>query len=306
VTHGQVLALPFVRRSRAPITAGLGLPTRRRGRILAVVASLLVTVAFGGIATAPIARANGLMIGNGFDTCAAPSTDSMASLRTSFNFIGIYTTGRTRACPTQTYINASWISTQLGRGWHFIPLQSDLQAPCNGGFTLSNRMSMDANTARSQGVSAADEAIRVDGPLGFGPSGIIYYDLEGFGAVPGACFDAVRAFFEGWTVELHNRSYTGGIYGSTNSSGMNMFASSNPPPDYVFFAEQGTNPDTNSGGMNAINPGYWTGHQRVKQWRGSHPDSRIPSFDGGVLDNDCANSTMDGNINATYSCSNPD
>src|SRR6478752_6844246 len=74
--------------------------------------------------------------GYGFDQCQAPSQAKMDTwLATSpFLAVGIYIDGNSRACRNQTYLDATWVSTQLANGWKLLPITLGPQASCQPRF----------------------------------------------------------------------------------------------------------------------------------------------------------------------------
>src|SRR6516164_124804 len=77
-------------------------------------------------------EANGqiLYTGLGFDTCAAPSTATMAAwLASPYRSVGIYIGGANRACGDGN-LSAGWVGSVEGQGWRLVPEYVGLQAPC--------------------------------------------------------------------------------------------------------------------------------------------------------------------------------
>ncbi len=265
--------------------------------LLAFAASALALSHSPAVATPAVTPAsNPLVIGDGFDTCQAPSSPQMDTFRSQNSFVGIYIYGVSKGC-SQDQLGPggpSWIQHQLANGWHFIPYDVDLQAPCTN---FAHRFSYNSSTAFAQGKTSADGAVQEGSRLGFGPSGTIYYDLEGFPSAANdqACLDAARAFISGYTAEMHAKGYNSGMYGSAQSSYIDYMAGASNIPDYIQYGESG-GANTNS---SYISNGHWIYHQRVKQYNLMVPDSRAPS---GSVDWDCANSYLDGTTASSFSC----
>ena len=74
--------------------------------------------------------------GFGFDQCQAPSQAKMNRWLPSSPFlaVGIYIDGDSRACRNQTYLDATWVSTQLAKGWRLLPITLGPQASCQPRF----------------------------------------------------------------------------------------------------------------------------------------------------------------------------
>jgi hypothetical protein len=205
-------------------------------------------------ATVPISAT--YFTGKGFDACAAPSAATMATwLRLSpYRAVGIYIGGSDRAC-AQPALTASWVSQQQAAGWHFMPIYVGPQA----GFG-------EINSAASQAVSAAQDAVSQARQLGFAPGTPLYYDME---AYPGTLNGQVLRFLTSWTNELHSLGYSSGVY-SNSLSGVRALASNytntaDTMPDVIYDALW-------NGAANTLDPvlssTQWAGHHRVHQYQG--------------------------------------
>jgi hypothetical protein len=194
--------------------------------------------------------------GKGFDACTAPSAATMAAwLRLSpYRAVGVYIGGSDRAC-AQPALTASWVSQQQAAGWHFMPIYVGPQA----GFG-------EINSAASQAVSAAQDAVSQARQLGFGPGALLYYDME---AYPSKLNSQVLRFLTSWTNELHALGYSSGVY-SNSLSGIQALASNytntaDAMPDVIYDALW-------NGEANTLDPilssTQWAGHHRVHQYQG--------------------------------------
>ncbi|MBM7787898.1 glycoside hydrolase domain-containing protein [Tenggerimyces flavus] len=216
---------------------------------------------------ASVVVAPGTANGKGFDQCAAPSQGTMdAWLKSSpYRAVGIYISGVQRAC-AQPNLTPNWIANQHSRGWKFLPIHLGLQAPCRG---FGARMSSTPATARSQGRSAAVEAVGAAANLGIVPGSVLYNDMESYDR-GGSCSTAVLSFLAGWTDELHARGYLSGVYSSVSTGIADLVAnyssSAYTRPDHVFFAWW--NNAANTDGGSYLPDSYWANHQRVKQYAG--------------------------------------
>src|SRR5262249_62429482 len=70
----------------------------------------------------------GLFVGSGFDSCAAPSARAMTKwLASPFRSVGIYIGGANRAC-AQAHLTPSLLAGIVRQGWRDFPSQPRLQA----------------------------------------------------------------------------------------------------------------------------------------------------------------------------------
>ena len=204
--------------------------------------------------------------GKGFDTCGAPSSAVMdAWLSSPYRSVGVYTSGSFRAC-AQPNLTPDWVSRQTGKGWRLTPIHVGLQAPCS---KYSKKMSADSATARSQGVSAANEAVAAAQRLGIPAGSSIFLDIEQY-APGGACGTAVVAHTSGWTERLHQHGYLSGFYSSggggiadmKNHHGSTRYAL----PDQLWIAWWNGKANTDVGAY--LRAGQWVNSQRIKQYTG--------------------------------------
>jgi photosystem II stability/assembly factor-like uncharacterized protein len=231
----------------------------------------------------------------GFDTCAAPEVAHLAAWKQAspYNYLGIYLGGANHYAPcksyNQQYQTAAWFAQVRQQGWRFIPIWVGPQAPCASFTTV---MSSDINTARSQGINEAQQALGAAANLGLispaKPYTIIYYDIEAYNVNNSACHNAVNAFLEGWVSELQNQGHKAGIYGSVMA--VNSWYTLWHVPDSVWVARyigSGYDPNMSVSLLNQgwITESYWDNH-RLFQYSGGHVEEW-----GGValnIDNDTA------------------
>ena len=194
--------------------------------------------------------------GKGFDACTAPSAAAMqAWLQSSpYRAVGVYIGGSDRAC-AQPNLTSSWVTQQQAAGWHFMPIYVGPQASFG-----------EINSAASQAVSAAEDAVSQARLLGFGPGTPLYYDME---AYPARLNGRVLRFLTSWTRELHTLGYSSGVY-SNSLSGIQALVNNydNPAdtmPDVIYDALW-------NGAANTSDPILpstdWAGHQRIHQYQG--------------------------------------
>lgn len=192
-----------------PATRRLGLAAS-----LALVAGLLVALAAPAGAASP--KTPGRFTGFAFDTCVAPSNQVMDAWRMTspFSVVGIYTSGRARACPesAQPHLSPAWVKRQADRGWRFLPIHVGYQAPCFSG--KKSRMSSDVRTARQQARVDADEAAAAARRYGFGAKNVLYLDIEYYNRGNRACNEATLQFIDAWNERVAKRGYRAGLYSS--------------------------------------------------------------------------------------------
>ena len=228
--------------------------------------------------------------GLGFDTCGAPSIQTMANWFGSspYRSAGIYIGGTNRACADGN-LSAGWITTVARQGWTFVPTYVGLQAPCvnQAGLAL-----IDPGSAASEGRAAADDAVSQASRFGLRATTPIYFDMEGYNnQVPG-CSQTVLSFLSAWTAELHSRNYVSGVYGSSSSTihdlGQAVGSGGIVAPDDIWLA----NWNGNAGvfGDPYVSDGLWAQHQRLHQYRGGHAETYAGStlsvdsdFDDGAV-----------------------
>lgn len=239
------------------------------GSLLADARPMLAS-GFGDTLAAPAVGVSvpGDLRGTGFDTCAAPSQAIMdAWLRSSsYRSVGVYIGGMSRGC-AQPNLTASWVSRQVGSGWHLLPLYVGRQAPCS---RYVNRMSYDVPTARGQGEREALDAVAMAERLGISAPSTLYSDVEGYDSSNSRCVAAVMSYVSGWTFALHTRSYQAGVYSSAASGIHDLsthYNSLGPSrPDDLFMAWWNHRQDVNGGSY--VPWVQWSAHQRVHQFEG--------------------------------------
>jgi hypothetical protein len=206
--------------------------------------------------------------GLGFDTCTAPSQESMdAWLADSpYRAVGVYISGDSRACD-QPSLTAGWVETQTANGWRLFPIDVGAQAPCSG---YSQVISTDPATAREQGVGAAANAVAAAQALGIPEGSAVYSDIEAY-TPGGSCTTGVLNYLSGWTEGLHAAGYLSGVYSSGASGISDVAAAYNDPAytrvDHIFFAWWNGAADADAGDY--VPAEYWADHQRIHQYDGN-------------------------------------
>ena len=236
--------------------------------------------------TLPSAGSTPRHSGQGFDTCTAPSSETMrAWLASPFRTVGIYIGGVNRACADGN-LSASWVQTNARLGWRMLPIYVGRQAPC----ALAGDLGpiLPTNIAQ-QGADAASDAVARARGFGLQPGTTIYFDMEAYDDTDAGCRSVVLTFLSAWTKGVHDLGYLSGVYSSA-ASGIRDLAGAYKSadiarPDAIWIARwngissvfnEPTVPNT-----------YWGTHQRLKQYRGPHTETwggRTLEIDSDVVD----------------------
>ncbi len=259
----------------APVSAPAPAPQDRIVAPTPSAAPQPATTAAGArsLTAARAARAGTTFTGLGFDTCLTPSLTAMQAWAASpYRAVNMYVGGASRGCPNQPNLNSTWVSTVVAQGWTLIPTYVGLQAPCATQFP--NRI--DPASAAAQGASSADDAINVINAIGLGAGSIVYFDMEAYNTGNAGCLQAVQAFLDAWTAQLHARGYLSGVYTSSTPMGPTLAAKLGDPafhlPDDIWFARWNVDNGTVFGDP-AIPDSGWANHQRIHQYLGGHSET---------------------------------
>jgi hypothetical protein len=244
---------------------------RLLGFVLAAAAGLLVITAAGSASGAAASATPGYFNGHGFDTCVAPSQESMGAwLASPYRAVGIYLGGSNRACADGN-LKPAWVNSVRAMGWNLLPLWVGRQAPC---VTQKGLELIGAGSAGSQGKAAADNAAERAAYFGLEAGSPIYYDMEGYKPTA-SCTLTVQRFVTAWTNELHVKGYASGFYSSANSGirdivGM-LDAGVDGVPDDIWIARWDGVEQVFSEPV--VSNDLWSEHQRVHQYRGGHKET---------------------------------
>ena len=279
------------------------MPQIRLRRLLAAVVSpaltaalvVTLTTAHGhpapALAETAATTANPVTPGNftgyGFDQCQAPSQAAMDTWlqRSPYLAVGVYMSGASRGCRNQTYLNATWVSTQLANGWKILPITLGPQASCQPRFPrYGNDRKIDATPgpqglygdARRQGTAEATKTVANAKALGLVPGSTMFYDLEAFDASNTRCAQSALRFLSAWTNQIHKLGYLSGVYSSGNS-GIRVLdrarvqqAGTYAMPDQLWIADWNHQAGV---GSSYVTSTAWMPHARVKQYWGGHDES---------------------------------
>jgi hypothetical protein len=243
------------------------------------------------LGTAPAASAAnpvtpGDFAGYGFDQCLTPEQSKMdAWLQSSpYLAVGIYISGRSRACRVQPHLTPTWVATQLAKGWRLLPITLGPQADCLDRFprygddpTINPKPGRNGrySLARKQAVAEAKTAVAEAGRLGIVPGSTLWYDLEGFNINNTTCRESALWFLSSWTKQVRRLGYVSGVYSSVGS-GIKMLddARIKRPgvftlPDAIWLARWDGIGNTSS---DYIRDDGWRPGGRVKQYKGGHDE----------------------------------
>ncbi|MFJ5230407.1 DUF1906 domain-containing protein [Kitasatospora sp. NPDC088391] len=209
--------------------------------------------------------------GAGFDACTAPPVETMRAWwgTSPYGAIGIYTSGRQRAC-AQPQLTAAWVRAVRAMGWQLVPTHVGRQAPCMAPGRKVLRI--DPEQAVQQGREEAAEAVRAVKDLGLRTGTPVYLDIEAYPRGDSACSQAVTDFTLGWTQALHRAGFRSGFYSSTDAGIADLAvaarAGSSPLPDAVWYARWDDRANTVDG-AGQLGTDLWTGHSRIHQHHGN-------------------------------------
>ena len=228
------------------------------------------------------AAAGQVYTGLGFDACSTPSPTTMADWGASpYRGIGIYIGGANAAC-SQPNLSATWVSQESAAGWHMIPIYVGLQSPSNS----CGCAGISPASASVQGTQAAQDAVVDAQAIGMGGGNPIYFDMEAYNRTS-TNTNAVLAFLQAWTTELHAGGYLSGVY-SSDASGISdlvgQFGTGYAEPDELWIANWNNQQSTADANVPSAE---WAAHQRLHQYQGAHNETyggaRI-NIDGDYLD----------------------
>lgn len=211
--------------------------------------------------------------GMGFDTCAAPSLSTMSAWKASpYRAVGIYIGGRNRACQWGN-LSRTWVSSVVSAGWRLEPLYVGHQPRCTQASGMTD-ISDSTTTARSQGVTSADDVVAQATQLGIGKGAVMYNDIEAYNIYDAGCSNSTMAFLDGWSRRLHQLGYRSGVYSSASSGIADMVSqvsvSSWNRPDVVATARWDGIATTQE---KVLGDSLWSHHQRIKQYAGDVTES---------------------------------
>ncbi|MCL8023920.1 glycoside hydrolase domain-containing protein [Nocardioides bruguierae] len=227
------------------------------------------------------------LTGLAFDQCHTPDQKTMNTWwrASPYQAVGVYASGKSRACRDQPNLTAEWVAKQSSTGWRILPITLGPQASCNPRFpryrndeTVNPRPGKNGryDLAYEQGVKSASGAVNKAADLGIAAGSTLWYDMEGFDLGNKNCRESALSFLDGWTDRIHTLGYVSGVYSSAGS-GIKALdgARQNRPhrfsmPDRVWIADWDGQQNLTSTSLS--NTG-WTDGDRMKQYRGGHDET---------------------------------
>lgn len=248
------------------------------GLVLAVaLASLAMGVPPTGAASRPETEGRGWAAGVStfrgwaFDTCLAPSVDTMRRWTASdYQAVGVYYAGRGRGCQRQPSLTRGWMRAVRGMGWKVLPLYVGSQSPC-----VIAQHKRDVRIGRHpwrEGTREGRDAARKAKAFGMQRDSPLYLDMESYAHRNKQCADTTLAFVRAWDREVRRLGYVPGFYSSASSGVRHMEtarrAGVRDLPSVMWFARWHTRPHL-----------YREPVLRKNAW---HPERRIHQYAGNV------------------------
>lgn len=224
----------------------------------------------------------------GFDTCGAPSLQTMKAWRAKYAVAAIYIGGQEMGCGYGN-LSKSWVRSAEAMGWSLMPTFVGLQAPCN---SFSDEIN--PSQAAQQGQQAAIQAVSDAASFGLGPGSPIYFDMEAYNENKSSCVTAVLTFLGAWDRQVQASGYVSGVYSSAGSGVINLQNTSSvgghplARPQAIWFALWDN--AVNLTGSPYMTPAVWSASARAKQYAGP----RVVTV-GGIsmnIDSDLVNSPV--------------
>jgi len=224
----------------------------------------------------------------GFDTCGAPSLQTMKAWRARYAVAAIYIGGQEMGCGYGN-LSKSWVQSAEAMGWSLMPTFVGLQAPCN---SFSDEIN--PGQAAQQGQQAATQAVSDAASFGLGPGSPIYFDMEAYNETKASCVTAVLTFLDAWDRQVQASGYVSGVYSSAGSGVVNLQNTSSvgghplARPQAIWFALWDN--AVNLTGSPYMTPAVWPASARAKQYAGP----RVVTV-GGIslnIDSDLVNSSV--------------
>ena len=202
----------------------------------------------------------------GFDTCGAPSLQTMKAWRARYAVAAIYIGGQEMGCGYGN-LSKSWVQSAEAMGWSLMPTFVGLQAPCN---SFSDEIN--PSQAAQQGQQAAIQAVSDAASFGLGPGSPIYFDMEAYNEKKPSCVTAVLTFLGAWDRQVQASGYVSGVYSSAGSGVINLQNTSSvgghplARPQAIWFALWDN--AVNLTGSPYMTPAVWSASARAKQYAG--------------------------------------
>ncbi|MEU6028555.1 DUF1906 domain-containing protein [Streptomyces tauricus] len=208
--------------------------------------------------------------GRAFDTCRAPSADTMRRWRASpYRAVGVYFGGRGRACRSQPHLSHGWMRTVRDQGWRVLPLYVGSQSTCV--FARHKKNVRIGRHPWKQGTAEARDAVKRATALGMRPGSPLFLDMEAYEYRNKKCARTTLLFVRGWNRQVSRQGYLPGFYSSAASGVRHMELSRRAGvrdlPAVVWFARWGVKNGLNSEPV--LKKTAWAPARRIHQYAGN-------------------------------------
>ncbi|MGW6025847.1 DUF1906 domain-containing protein [Streptomyces sp. NPDC055099] len=208
--------------------------------------------------------------GRAFDTCLAPSADTMRRWKSSnYGAVGVYYAGRGRACKRQPNLSRAWMRTVRAQGWKVLPVYVGSQSPCVTAKHKKN-VRMGRYPVR-QGTQEGRDAVRKARALGMRRLSPLYLDMESYTYRQKWCAHGTLAFVRAWNREVRRFGYVPGFYSSASSGVRHMEtarrAGVRDLPSVMWFARWHTRPHLYREPV--LRRDAWRPERRIHQYAGN-------------------------------------
>ncbi|MFJ7131030.1 DUF1906 domain-containing protein [Streptomyces sp. NPDC098101] len=212
--------------------------------------------------------------GKAFDTCEAPSVETMRAWRGSpYGAVGIYFAGRGRGCPGQRELGPGWVASVQAMGWRLLPVFVGSQAPCVE--APAKKPFAIGSDPWGQGTREAGDAVRAARALGLDTSSPLYLDIESYRRGDAPCAATTLSFVRAWNREVRRLGYLPGFYSSADTGVRDIEAQRKAGtadlPAVMWFARWLGKPALAT--EPALAPAAWTPRARIHQYAGNVAES---------------------------------
>lgn len=221
-------------------------------------------------AVGPSVAAGPSFRGKAFDTCVAPSLDTMRRWqRSQYGAVGVYYGGRGRACKSQPHLDRGWTRAVDRMGWGVLPVYVGSQSPCvnarnKKGYTIGRH-------PWSQGEREGRDAVRRARAVGFRAGSPLYLDMEAYAYRKPACARTTLSFVRSWNREVRGHGYIPGFYSSADSGVRHMEKARRSGvrdlPTVMWFARWRTRPHLYR--EPSLSADAWRPARRIHQYAGN-------------------------------------
>ncbi|MGW0736356.1 DUF1906 domain-containing protein [Streptomyces sp. NPDC002851] len=205
-----------------------------------------------------------------FDTCKAPSLDTMRRWRASeYGAVAVYYGGRGRHCRKQPHLSRTWLREVEKMGWGVLPTYVGSQSPC---VTAEDKQDVrmgdhPSREGRREGRDAVDRAKA----YGIGPGSPLYLDMESYDRRQKGCGPTTLAFIRAWNREVRRHGYLPGFYSSAEAGVRHMEEARKKGvkdlPSVMWFARWRTEPSLYN--EPTLAPTAWHPRRRIHQYEGN-------------------------------------